>query len=193
MNCGSVLSLKASVRCGLSRNAFQIRPTVDLLSPDRLAIDARDQWVASGGVSSSVATITASTCSSVILRGAPGRGSSTSPSNRRATNRDRHLPTVGSDTPSSAATCLLVAPVAQASTIRHRNASPWELLARRDQRVSVWRSSSVKINGALGRPVLAIRRPYHTSTTNLRRRTLGRGCRSSRRRSGHPASHRRRA
>src|SRR5215218_9584058 len=117
MNCGSVLSLKASVRCGLSRNAFQIRPTVDLLSPDRLAIDARDQCVASGGVSS----------------------------------------TVGTDTPSSAATCLLVAPVAHASTIRHRNASAWELLARRDQRVSVWRSSSVKINGALGRPVLAIR------------------------------------
>jgi putative transposase len=94
----------------------------------------------------------------VIARGgAPGRGSSTSPSNRRATNRDRHLPTVGSDTPSSTATCLLVAPVAQASTIRHRNASAWELLARRDQRVSVWRSSSVKISGALGRPVLAIR------------------------------------
>jgi hypothetical protein len=149
--------LKVPVRCGLSRNAFQIRPTVDFDSPDRLAIDARDQCVASLGVSSSVATTTASTCSSVIVRGAPERGSSTSPSNRRATNRDRHLPTVGSDTPSSLATCLLVAPVAQASTIRHRNANAWELLARRDQRSSVWRSSSVKINGALGRPVLALR------------------------------------
>jgi hypothetical protein len=51
----------------------------------------------------------------------------------------------------------LVAPVAHASTIRHRNANAWELLARRDQRSSVWRSSSVRINGALGRPVLAIR------------------------------------
>jgi hypothetical protein len=30
-------------------------------------------------------------------------------------------------------------------------------LARRDQRTSVSRSSSVKINAALGRPVLAIR------------------------------------
>jgi hypothetical protein len=157
MNCGSLDSLKVSVRCGLSRNAFQIRPTVDLLSPDRLAIDARDQCVASLGVSSRVATTTASTCSSVIVRGAPGRGSSTSPSSRRVTNRDRHLPTVGSDTPSSAATCLLVAPVAHASTIRQRNANAWELLARRDQRPSVARSSSVKINGALGRPVLAIR------------------------------------
>jgi hypothetical protein len=52
---------------------------------------------------------------------------------------------------------LLVAPVAQASTIRHRRANAWELLARRDQRVSVSRSSSVKLNGAFGRPVLAIR------------------------------------
>jgi hypothetical protein len=51
----------------------------------------------------------------------------------------------------------LVAPVAHASTIRQRNANAWELLARRDQRVSVWRSSWVKVNGALGRPVPAIR------------------------------------
>jgi hypothetical protein len=57
--------------------------------------------------------------------------------------------------------------------IRHRNANAWELLARRDQRTSVARSSSVKINGALGRPVLAIRRHYNTSTINFRRRTLG--------------------
>jgi hypothetical protein len=52
---------------------------------------------------------------------------------------------------------LLVAPVAHTSTIRHRRASAWELLARRDQRPSVSRSSSVKINGAFGRPVLGIR------------------------------------
>jgi hypothetical protein len=52
---------------------------------------------------------------------------------------------------------LFVAPVAHASTIRHRNANAWALLARRDQRTSVSRSSLVKINGALGRPVLAIR------------------------------------
>ena len=49
MNNGSPDSLKVPVRCGLSPNAFQIRPTVDLLSPDRLAIDARDQCVASMG------------------------------------------------------------------------------------------------------------------------------------------------
>jgi hypothetical protein len=32
---------------------------------------------------------------------------------------------------------------------------------------------SVKINGALGRPVVAIRRRYNTSAINFRRRTLG--------------------
>ena len=40
------------------------------------AIDRELQWVASCGVVSSVATITASTLASSILRGTPGRGSS---------------------------------------------------------------------------------------------------------------------
>ena len=91
MKCGSVLILKVSTRCGLSPHAFQIRPTVDFDSPDSLAIDARDQCVASSGWRSSVATTTASICSSPIMRGAPGRGSSASPSKRSATNRPRHL------------------------------------------------------------------------------------------------------
>ena len=54
--------------------AFQIRPTVDFDNPDSLAIDARDQWVASAGWRSSVDTTTRSICSSPIVRGAPGRG-----------------------------------------------------------------------------------------------------------------------
>jgi hypothetical protein len=52
------LILKVSTRCGLSPNAFQIRPTVDFDSPLSLAIDARDQCVASAGWRSSVATTT---------------------------------------------------------------------------------------------------------------------------------------
>jgi hypothetical protein len=43
MNSGSVDSLNVSLRCGLRSNFRQIRPTVDLLSPLRLAMDARDQ------------------------------------------------------------------------------------------------------------------------------------------------------
>jgi hypothetical protein len=98
----------------------QIRPIVDLLSPDLSAICFRDQWVASGGVSSSVATITRSTCSTVIDGGRPGRSSSISPSSRRATKRPRHLPTVAGCTPSSAATWVFGVPSAQASTILQR-------------------------------------------------------------------------
>ena len=55
--------------------------------------------------------ITGSTCSSVIVRGAPGRGSSDRPSSRAARNRARHLPTVCRDTPSCAATALFGAAV----------------------------------------------------------------------------------
>ena len=56
----------------------------------------------------------ASTCSSLTDRGPPGRGSSGSPSSRRATNRRRHLPTVAAVTPSLAATWLLSTPSAHA-------------------------------------------------------------------------------
>jgi len=48
-------------KCGLSSKAFQIRPLVVLDNPERLTIDARDQCVAFCGVSSNVATTTAST------------------------------------------------------------------------------------------------------------------------------------
>src|SRR6266568_857371 len=154
-NSGSVDSLKVSARCGLSPKARQIRPIVDLLSPDLAAIDLRDQWVALLGVSSSVATTTASTCSTVIDGGRPGRSSSVSPSSRRLINRLRHLETVSGCTPTAAATCLFGVPSAQASTILHRCASACELFARRDQRTSVARSSSVSSSVALGgRPVL---------------------------------------
>jgi len=88
-------NLNPSLRCGLSSNARQIRPMLDLDSPLRSAILARDQCVAFAGVASSVATTTSSTCSAVIEAGRPGRGSSLSPSNRSSTNRARHLPTVG--------------------------------------------------------------------------------------------------
>src|SRR4029453_17304950 len=93
MNSGSADSLKVSARWGLSSKGRQIRPIVDLDRPDRLAIEARDQCVAFLGVSSNVATTTASTCSTVIEGGRPGRGSSTNASSRPATNGARHFPT----------------------------------------------------------------------------------------------------
>ena len=49
-------------------NARQIRPTVDFDSPDSLAIDARDQWVASAGVRSNVATIAVQAAEAVVQK-----------------------------------------------------------------------------------------------------------------------------
>jgi hypothetical protein len=63
------------------------------------------------------------------------------------TNRDRHLVTVGRDTSSRRATSMLLAPSAQASTIRQRSASAWLEVSRRAQRSSVARSSSVNTSG----------------------------------------------
>src|SRR5262249_42220820 len=112
------------------------------------------------GARSNVATITASICSSPIVRGAPGRSSSTNPSNRLATNRARHLPTVAGTIPSPAATCLLSKPSAHPSTIRDRNANDCAHLTRRDQRSNCARSSSANSNTAFGRPVLATHQFY---------------------------------
>jgi hypothetical protein len=86
--------LNASVWCGFSPNARQIRLTALWLIPVAAAIERVDQRVAPTGRSSSVFTITRSTCSSLIVRGLPGRGSSCSPSNPRRAKRPRHLPTV---------------------------------------------------------------------------------------------------
>jgi hypothetical protein len=46
------------------------------------------------GVVSSVRPITSSTCTSLTVRGRPGRGSSTRPSSRSDANRERHLATI---------------------------------------------------------------------------------------------------
>src|SRR6266540_811488 len=89
-NSGSVDSLKVSTRCGLSPNLRQIRPIVDLLSPERAAIDVRDQCVAFPGVSSSVATTTASTCSTVIDGGRPVRSPRDKPAAPLADRRRMH-------------------------------------------------------------------------------------------------------
>jgi len=111
--------------------ARQIRVMVVWLIPTSAAIERVDQWVASFGFFSRVLTITASTWSSVIFLGAPGRGSSERPSRRYSTKRFRHLPTMASLTPSLVATSRLVAPsLAQDMTMRARIAIAWALLCR---------------------------------------------------------------
>jgi hypothetical protein len=53
-NCGSVESLKLSLRCGCSENAFQMRCTVETDRPDAFAIERVLQCVARDGIVSSV-------------------------------------------------------------------------------------------------------------------------------------------
>ncbi len=91
--------LEGLARWGWSSEACQIRRVVVWLSPTSAAMSLIDQWVALFGFSSKVFTITDSTWSSVMVRGAPGLGSSDRPSRRRSTNRLRHLPTMASRTP----------------------------------------------------------------------------------------------
>ena len=79
MNCGSVDSLKCSLRCGLRPEARQMRPIVEGLKPEARAIDRRLQCVGPRGSDSRVRTSTRSTASSDTLRGVPGRGSSSKP------------------------------------------------------------------------------------------------------------------
>ena len=108
--------------------------------------------MASRGFVSSVLRTTFSTFASLIVRGAPGRGSSSSPSARLATKRARHLPTICFVTPTSAATCVFVFPPAHRKMIRARNANAWAVFGRRDQRSSSSRSASVTTSSAFGRP-----------------------------------------
>src|SRR3954452_23720156 len=125
-------------------------------SPTAWAIPRVLQWVAALGFCSRVLVTTSSTRASVILRGAPGRGSSVSPSRRSSRKRLRHLPTVTVLTRSWVATALLSRPSAQARTILARVARRWVLLGREAQVWSFCRSSSLRIRGALGRPHLLI-------------------------------------
>src|SRR5262249_41736855 len=130
-----------------------MRWTALRLSPLACAIERVLQCVASAGLVSSVRVSTRSTCASVIVRGAPGRGSSSSPSRRRARKRWRHLPTVCLVSRSSCATTVLVRPAAHPRISRARWATACAVFARRAQRSSVSRSSIVRISGGIGRPV----------------------------------------
>jgi hypothetical protein len=98
----------------------------------------------------SVRVTRASTCSSVILRAAPGRGASARAPIRPSANRTRHLRTVSRDTPVRAATLVSgAAPPssAQASTTRARPASDCDAVRLRDSASSNARSAPDKTSG----------------------------------------------
>ena len=152
MKRGSADSLKVSVRWGCSAKARQMRLTVLWLRPERRAMDRVLQCVASFGVVSRVSATTLSTSASVTVRGLPGLASSTSPSSRLSKNRDLHLPTVACDTLNSAATAVFVLPLEHSKTIRARWVNACAVLGLRAHCPSVSLSSSVSVNGGVGRP-----------------------------------------
>jgi hypothetical protein len=128
---------------GLNPKARQIRLIAVWFRPVASAIERVDQWVAFGGCSSRVFTITLSTSGSVILRGWPGLGSSWRPSRPRAAKRPRQCPTVCVVQPRLSAIYLLCPPSAAARTMRQRSARAWALFGRRAQRSSTSGSESL--------------------------------------------------
>ena len=133
MNSGSCDSLNVSVRCGLSPNARQMRLIVARLRPLACAIERVLHCVAPRGSDSSVRVTTRSTSASLTVRGVPGRGSSSKPSQPSRRNRRRHLPTVARVVPSAAATVKSLSPCAHWRTMRARNANACDVLRRRNQ------------------------------------------------------------
>jgi hypothetical protein len=112
-----------STWCGVSSNAFQIRPIVVVDNPERLAIDSRDQRVAFRDVSSRVATTITSTGS---WRGARVGA--------RPAIRPDALPQTGFATcPAGYSRARLLAPVAitvdQCPTTRHSHRQPMNIAA----------------------------------------------------------------
>lgn len=154
-----------STRWGLSPNARQSRPIVAELRPTCLAIFLVLQCVIPFGLVSRVLTTMSSMRSSLILRGAPGRGLSKSPSTRSSMKRRRHFPTVALPVCNATATSVSLKPSALLSTMLARRARCRFVRARRTYRSSAARSSSASAIDALGLPVLAIPTLDHQSIT----------------------------
>ena len=119
-NSGSVDSLKVSLRCGCSKNARQMRCTLDTDRPEALAIERVLQCAAARGIVSNVAVTTSAIFLSPILRGAPGQGSSSRPSSRRCANRLRYVVTVTRVMPSRSVMATSLIPPAASKMISAR-------------------------------------------------------------------------
>src|ERR1044071_1352478 len=130
-----------------------MRCTLIRLKPQCLAIERILQWVAWRGVDSSVSVITRSTFASLTVRGAPGRGTASSPSRRLVTNRLRHFPTHCLVNRIFSATAEFVWALAHKRMIRARCAKACAVVGRRAHCSNVPRSSGLKIKAGVGRPV----------------------------------------
>ena len=128
-----------------------MRETDDCDSPVSAAMVRVDQWLSCPGPRSVIVRVTsASTCSSVMVRAAPGLGLSARASIRPSMNRTRHLRTDSRDRPVRAATRVSGATPpssAQASTTRARSASACNAVRLRDKASSDARSASDNTSG----------------------------------------------
>ena len=121
---------------------------------------------------------TTSTCSSVILRGAPGRGASARPADPAFDEPDPPLADRLPRHAVRAATAVsgAVPPSsAQASTIRARNASDWDAVRLRDSDSRASRSPSVSSSGTsfgLGTKYCTALRQCADSCRDRKARTL---------------------
>ena len=86
------------------------------------------------GLDSKVNVSTCSTSSSRICRGAPGRASSSNPSQPRCRNRRRHFPTVSRVVPNCTAMAMSLDPPSLAKIILARWANACDVFGRRSHR-----------------------------------------------------------
>jgi hypothetical protein len=153
MTSGSCESVTVALRCDGRATARQRRRTAVGLRPHAWAMARVLPCVAWRGVDSQGRVRTRSTWASVMRRGAPGRGSSRSPSVRCCAQRRHPRPTVGRVTPSCSAPAPWVGSVAQAKLIRARWARACAIVGRRVHRSKVARSSAGRRIGSTGRPL----------------------------------------
>jgi hypothetical protein len=139
---GSDEGLNVSARCGRRPKARRMRAAAVRLMPARRAIGRVRRCVAFLGASSSVGATGRSTASSPMVRGAPERGASASPSSRCSAKRRRQVATVRRLTPGALAAPRSVAPgPAQVRTTRMRCARARPAPRRRGRRRSSARSA----------------------------------------------------
>ena len=108
----------------------------------------------------------------LLVRGAPGRGSSGRPSRRRAAKRPRRAATVARATPSRSVMARLVNPAAASSTISARSASPRATFRRRCRASNSARSSSDNsIRTAFGVGIVETLAPINANSESQHRKT----------------------
>jgi hypothetical protein len=144
-NCGSLLNLNDSTRCGCSLCLFQILWTVAALTCCAAAIARMLQCVASLGVVFIVASTMMASLSAVIRFGRPLRGrSSRIPRKPSLSYRFRHNKTVGTEVANFLASTRLATPSAAPRMMLIRRTMPRGVMRCRPIALNCFRSESLR-------------------------------------------------